>query len=142
MPAPPPMKISVNVPMNSATPRRRTFSSIERGFWEGSRTEGLVQLPSLRGRHRAAVELRGRVPPLSQELQRRDDRARRPAVQAEAKLDHLPLAHGERAERHLDVLATERELGRVERRLGRLVLHEVAEGRILFLADRLLERDR
>ena len=34
MPAPPPMKISVNVPMNSATPRRMTFSSIERGLWD------------------------------------------------------------------------------------------------------------
>src|SRR6478609_1447908 len=74
MPAPSPMKISVNVPMNSATPRRKTLSSIEGGFWEASRTAGLVQLPSLRGGHAAAVELRGRVPPLPQELQRRDDR--------------------------------------------------------------------
>src|SRR5437773_12500207 len=74
MPAPPPMKISVNVPMNSATPRRSTFSSIEGGFWEASRTERLVQLPSRRGGHTAAVQLRGRVPPLPQELQRRDDR--------------------------------------------------------------------
>jgi hypothetical protein len=34
MPAPPPMKISVNVPTNSATPRRMAFSSIAAGFWE------------------------------------------------------------------------------------------------------------
>src|SRR5437763_4583095 len=73
-PAPPPMKISVNVPMNSATPRRSTFSSIDEGFWEAGRTERLVQLPSLRGGRTAAVEFRGRVPPLPQELQRRDDR--------------------------------------------------------------------
>src|SRR6266566_3121839 len=73
MPAPPPMKISVNVPMNSATPQRSTFSSIEGGFWEVSRTDGFVQLGSLRGGY-TAVELRGRVPALPQELQRRDDR--------------------------------------------------------------------
>ena len=39
MPAPPPMKISVNAPTNSATLRRSTFSSIEAEFWESRRTE-------------------------------------------------------------------------------------------------------
>src|SRR5262249_47715837 len=70
------------------------------------------------------------------------ERPRRAAVEAEAELDHLTLALGQRAERHLDVLAPERELRGVERRLGGLVLHEVAERALLLLADRLLEADR
>ena len=70
------------------------------------------------------------------------ERLRRAAVEAEAERDHLALAQRQRVERELDVLAAERELRGVERRLGRLVLHEVAEARVLLLADRLLERDR
>src|SRR5947199_3392329 len=46
------------------------------------------------------------------------ERARLPAGEAEAELDHLALALGQRVERGLDVLAPERELGRVVRRLG------------------------
>src|SRR5207248_9947578 len=69
------------------------------------------------------------------------ERPRRAAQKAEAKLDHLALALRQRAELALDVLAPQRELRGVERRLGGLVLHEVAERRVLFLADRLLERD-
>src|SRR5262249_32979092 len=67
------------------------------------------------------------------------ERLRRPAVQAEAERDHLPLAERQRMQRHLDVLAPERQLCGVERRLRRLVLHEVAETRVLLLADRLPE---
>src|SRR4249919_4081209 len=64
------------------------------------------------------------------------------ALQAEAKLDQLALALGQRVERAIDVLAAERRGGRVERRDGLLVLDEVAELGLLLLADRLLEADR
>src|SRR5438105_4645511 len=70
------------------------------------------------------------------------ERARLLALQAEAQLDHLPLPLWERREGVLDVAPPQRERRRVERRLGLLVLHEVAELRLLLLADRLLERDR
>src|SRR5581483_6077064 len=56
--------------------------------------------------------------PLAGDAERAPDlleRARRLAVQAEAELDDLPLAFGERAERLLDVLAPELERGRLER---------------------------
>src|SRR3954449_4167977 len=70
------------------------------------------------------------------------ERLRRAALQAEAERDDLPLAERQRMEGLLDVLPAEAELRRVERALGRLVLDEVAEARVLFLADRLLEADR
>src|SRR5581483_10572988 len=70
------------------------------------------------------------------------ERARLAAEQPVAKLDHLTLALRERVEGVLDVLAAEHELGRVEWRLGGVVLDEVAERGVLLLADRLLERDR
>ena len=60
-------------------------------------------------------------------------------LEPEAELDHLPLPLGKRVERSLDVLAAQPNRGGVERRLGLLVLHEVTELRLLFLADRLLE---
>src|SRR5205807_10612486 len=55
------------------------------------------------------------------------ERARLLALQPEAELDHLPLALGQRLERLLDVLPAQRQRGRVERRLGLVVLDEVAE---------------
>src|SRR6185437_13601449 len=70
------------------------------------------------------------------------ERARLRAVETEAELDHAPLALGERGERTLDVRAAECERRGVERRLGLLVLDEVAELGVLLLADRLLETDR
>src|SRR5712691_7236257 len=69
-------------------------------------------------------------------------RARLLAEQAEAELDHLPLAFRQRVERLLDVLAAQLHLRRVVGRLRRLVGDEVAERRLLLLADRLLQRDR
>src|SRR5690349_15669668 len=70
------------------------------------------------------------------------ERARLRAREAEAELDHLAVALRQRGERVLDVLAAQLHLGRVERRLGLLVLDEVAELGLLLLADRLLQRDR
>src|SRR6478735_5266748 len=70
------------------------------------------------------------------------ERLRRAAVQAEAERDDLALAERQRVQRLLDVLPAEAQLRRVERALGRLVLDEVAEARVLLLADRLLEADR
>src|SRR5438128_9892913 len=62
------------------------------------------------------------------------ERTRLLALEPEAQLDHLPLALRQRRERVLDVLAPERELGSVVRRLRSLVLHEVPERRLLLLA--------
>src|SRR3954452_18369952 len=70
------------------------------------------------------------------------ERLRRATVQAEAERDDLALAEGQRVERLLDVLPAEAELRRLERALGRLVLNEVAEARVLLLTDRLLQADR
>src|SRR3954449_5775984 len=69
------------------------------------------------------------------------ERLRRAALQAEAERDDLPLAERQRMEGLLDVLSAEAELRRVERALGRLVLDEVPEARVLLLADRLLEAE-
>src|SRR5207237_8049909 len=69
------------------------------------------------------------------------ERARLLAGKAEAQLDHLALALGQRSQRQLDVLAAQRERGGVERRLRLLVGDEVAERGLLVLADRLLQRD-
>src|SRR5689334_9217298 len=63
------------------------------------------------------------------------------ALEPEAELDHLAVTLGERGEGVLDVLPPERDLRRVERRLGLLVLDEVAELGLFLLADRLLQRD-
>src|SRR5438270_13627458 len=69
-------------------------------------------------------------------------RARLLALQPEPQLDHLPLPLRERRERALDAAPPQRQRGRVERRLGLLVLDEVPELGLLLFADRLLERDR
>src|SRR3954452_6447506 len=69
-------------------------------------------------------------------------RARLRAREAEAELDHLAVALRQRGQRVVDVLPPQLDLRRVERRLGLLVLDEVAELGLLLLADRLLQRDR
>src|SRR5439155_1737516 len=87
----------------------------------------------------------GLTAPLARHAERATDlleRARLRSREPEAELDHLPLAVGQRVERPLDVLAAELHRRGVERRLGLLVLDEVAELRLLLLADRLLERHR
>src|SRR5581483_1215202 len=110
---------------------------------------GLVDRVAQRLRLREVLELLERVvldlpDALTRDAERAADlleRPRRAAAEPEAQLDHLALALGQRAERVLDVLAPERELRGVERRLGRLVLDEVAERGLLFVADRLLQGD-
>src|SRR5439155_5084760 len=69
------------------------------------------------------------------------ERSRSAAMQAEAKLDHLTRALGQRRERALDVLTAQRDRGHLEGRLGQLILDEVAELRVLVFAEWLLERD-
>src|SRR6266566_8277658 len=69
------------------------------------------------------------------------ERARLRAREPEAELDHLAVAFGQRGQRVLDVFSAEGDRRSVERRLGLLVLNEVAELGLFLLADRLLERD-
>src|SRR5919198_2916660 len=69
------------------------------------------------------------------------ERARLPAGQPKAQFDHAPLALRQRRERVLDVLAPKRQRRVLVWRLDLVVLDEVAELRVLLLADRLLERD-
>src|SRR5438067_2193527 len=81
---------------------------------------------------------------LARDAQRLPDllaRARLPAGEAEPQLDRLPLALGQGGGRRLDVRAAERQRGHLVRRLRILGLDEVAELRVLLLADRLLEGD-
>src|SRR6266508_4352868 len=63
------------------------------------------------------------------------------AMEAEAELDYLALALGQRGQRVLDLRALQRDRGLLERRHGQLIFDEVSELRVLLLADRLLERD-
>src|SRR5229473_462347 len=63
------------------------------------------------------------------------------AMEAEAELDYLALALGQRGQRLLDLHASQRDRGHLERRLGQLIFDKVSELRVLLLADRLLERD-
>src|SRR5262249_61541082 len=70
------------------------------------------------------------------------ERARLRAGQPEAELHPGGAGGGGRREPLVDVGGTERQRRRVERRLGLVVLDEVAELRILLLADRLLQADR
>src|SRR5580765_6995001 len=70
------------------------------------------------------------------------ERARLRAREPEAELDYLAVAVRQRGQSVLDVLAAQLDLRGVERRLGLLVLDEVAELGLFLLADRLLERDR
>src|SRR3954469_10086705 len=68
-------------------------------------------------------------------------RPRAAAGQAEAHLDDLALALGQGRQRAVDVLLAQVLRRDLKRRLGRLVLDEVAELGLLLLADRLLQRD-
>src|SRR5436190_868411 len=70
------------------------------------------------------------------------ERQRLVAAQPVAQLDHLALALGKGVQRLLDVLALEPLGRRVERLLRAVVRHEVAQLRLLLVADWLLERDR
>src|SRR5215211_8009940 len=82
---------------------------------------------------------------LARDVERAPDlleRPRTPAGEAEAHLDDLALALRQGGEGAVHVLLAEVLGGDLERRLGRLVLDEVAELRLVLLADRLLERDR
>ena len=63
------------------------------------------------------------------------------AMEAEAELDYLAFALGQRGQRVLDLRALQRDRGLLERRLGQLIFNEVSELRLLPLADRLLERN-
>src|SRR5829696_4471324 len=70
------------------------------------------------------------------------ERERARAGQAEAHLDHLALALGQRVEGAADVLLAEVLRRHLERRDRALVLDEVAQLGLLLVADRLLEGDR
>src|SRR5262245_27549546 len=65
-----------------------------------------------------------------------------PVLEAEAELEHAPLAARQRVEHRLDLLLEELVRGCLRRRQGAAVLDEVAEVGVLLLADRRLERDR
>src|SRR4051794_40463737 len=68
--------------------------------------------------------------------------ARLLAGQPEAHLDHLALALRQRVQSPEHVLLAQVLERRLERRLGRVVLDEVAQLGVLLLADRLLQRHR
>src|SRR5262245_9875498 len=65
-----------------------------------------------------------------------------PVLEAEAELEHAPLAAGQRVEDALDLLLEELVRGRLGRGQGAAILDEVAEVGVLLLADRRLEGDR
>src|SRR5215510_370072 len=118
------------------------LSSVKRaGLSSGAVAEALGLRERLEPLERVVLDL---TDPLARDAERPPhllERARLRAGEPEAELDHLPLAVGKRIERLLDVLAPQLNGGGVERRLGLLVLDEVAELRLLLFADRLLERD-
>src|SRR5262249_19574046 len=91
---------------------------------------------------RVVLDLADPLPGDAERLPDLFERARLGAVEPVAELDHAALAGGKRGEGVLDVGTAERDRRGVEGRLGLLVLDEVAELRVLLLADRLLERDR
>src|SRR5690242_17237380 len=70
------------------------------------------------------------------------ERARVLAVEAVAKLEHLPLATREGAEDLPQRLLAHRDLGLLVGQRQILVRDEVAELGLVLVADRLLERDR
>src|SRR5690606_40455786 len=61
---------------------------------------------------------------------------------AVAELDDLALAVGQRLEHGLDAVLEHLARGAHDRALGLVVLDEVAEVRVLALADRAVERNR
>ena len=114
-------------------PARRASESSRRPWASGSFCSFLSVLFSI-------WRMRSRVTPkASADLLERE---RLLAGQPVAHLDHLALALRQHVERPPDVLALHDHGRRLERRLRRLVLDEVAERGVLVLADRLLERDR
>src|SRR5438552_1032109 len=70
------------------------------------------------------------------------ERAGAPVLETETQLQHAPLPAGESLEDRLDLLLEELVRRGIARRQGLVVGDEVPEVRILFLADRRLERDR
>src|SRR5205085_5426377 len=83
--------------------------------------------------------------PLARHVERPPDlveRAGMLAVEAVAKLEHLPLARREAGEDVAQRLLAQHDLRGLVRQRLRLVGEEVAELRLLLVADRLLERDR
>src|SRR5262249_37106102 len=83
--------------------------------------------------------------PLARHVERAPDlvqRARLLAAQAVAKLEPPPLAMRERAEDVAQQFLAQRRIGRLVGQRGVFVGKEVAELRLLLVADRFLERDR
>src|SRR5688500_8349268 len=83
--------------------------------------------------------------PLARDVERAADLVERPRVLAAepvAQLEDAPLAIGEVLERLAQRLLGEDLGGPLVRGLGALVGDELAELRLLLVADRLLERDR
>src|SRR3954469_4395760 len=70
------------------------------------------------------------------------ERPRLLAVQAVAQLQHAPLPLAQHPERTHERLVAERLVRDLVRQRRRLVVEEVAELRLLLVADRLFERDR
>src|SRR5215207_7216853 len=113
-------------------PRRKRLAPVAEALGLGERLELL---------ERVVLDL---ADPLARHVERAADllqRERARAGQAEAHLDHLPLALGQRVERAADVLLAEVLRRGLERRRRGLVLDEVAQLRLLLVADRLLEGD-
>src|SRR5690349_3974124 len=65
-----------------------------------------------------------------------------PVLEAEAQLEHAPLAARQGVEHALDLLLEELVRGGLGRRQGAAILDEVAEVGVLLLADRRLQGDR
>src|SRR6266480_3493360 len=70
------------------------------------------------------------------------ERARTTVDQPEPQLDHLLLALRQRVQDRLELFLQQDETGRVGRHDGIRVFDEVAEVRILLLADRRMQRHR
>src|SRR4051794_19849607 len=83
--------------------------------------------------------------PLTRDVERPTDLVEGPrmlAAEPVTELEHATLAIGEVLQRFLERLFGEQVRGAVERRLSLLVGDELAELRLLLVADRLLQRDR
>src|SRR5213078_2175969 len=82
--------------------------------------------------------------PLARHVERATDLVEGPrllAVEPVAQLEHAPLPVRERAEDVAQELLAQRRVGRLVGQRSVLVGEEVAELRLLLVADRLLERD-
>src|SRR4051794_31159869 len=112
----------------------------------GGRSGDVAELLGLRERlkllERLVLDL---ADALARHVERTADlvqRARMLAPEPVAQLEHAPLAVGEVLQRLAQRLLGEDLRGALVRRLGPLVGDELAELGLLFVADRLLERDR